>query len=247
MAVRVSQWVWDYSMAEGNDRLVLLKIADNCNDEGMNAFPSVRHISAKCKLSTRTVQRSIKSLEEIGELYIEKRGGTSNTYIVVMGRPLSELGKVYTKVESQARRETEKMRASEDADVESVEPETTPSMDIVVAEAEKPVRQRAQDPIWEVTMSACGIDTGGINDAARGRYNKAVKLLKDSNATADEIIIRAMRYRKKFKGAALTPTALASHWAELSDLSEATTMAGVIPDGWSAIQLARQQREAING
>lgn len=68
MSIRVIQWVWDHSQSVGNDRLVLLAIADCANERGENAYPAILTLAKKCNISERTVQRSIKQLKAIGEL-----------------------------------------------------------------------------------------------------------------------------------------------------------------------------------
>ncbi len=82
--------VWRNSKATGNDRLVLLAIADEANDKGNNAFPSVRRLASKANCSKNTVTDSIKRLEALRELVAhrpEKQGrGRFNTYEVVMER-----------------------------------------------------------------------------------------------------------------------------------------------------------------
>lgn len=79
-------WVWESSRAEGMDRLVLLAIADNANDQGANAWPSVATIAGKAKVSERTVQRCVKSLQLLGELEVVIGGGRHNVniYTVLM-------------------------------------------------------------------------------------------------------------------------------------------------------------------
>lgn len=77
MSVRAISWVWENSSASGNDRLVLLAIADSAEHDGSNAWPSVRTIAKKCLLSERTVQRAIRSLVSAGELIVEEQEGGS--------------------------------------------------------------------------------------------------------------------------------------------------------------------------
>lgn len=62
--------VFDYSQASGNDRLVLLAIAENANDDAREAWPSIREIARKANIDQRTVQRSIRRLQELGELAV---------------------------------------------------------------------------------------------------------------------------------------------------------------------------------
>lgn len=79
-------WVWESSRAEGIDRLVLLAVADHASDDGRNAYPSVRRLAEKTKVSTRTVQRALASLVRLGELRVKANAGQggANVYTVVM-------------------------------------------------------------------------------------------------------------------------------------------------------------------
>lgn len=79
-------WVWEQSKAEGLDRLVLLAIADNANDQGGNAYPSVETLRVKAKVSERTVQRAVRRLVGLGELRVRPGAGQNgvNVYTVVM-------------------------------------------------------------------------------------------------------------------------------------------------------------------
>ena len=69
-------------------KLVLLKLADNANDEGI-AWPSFETIAAQCECSRRTVIRHIKKLEEDGVIAVQKRfkdnRSRSNVYRLVFG------------------------------------------------------------------------------------------------------------------------------------------------------------------
>jgi hypothetical protein len=104
------------------------------------------------------------------------------------------------------------------------------------------VKAEKVDEIWEATMLACGVDARTINSQERGRHNKAVKALKESGATPQQIIIRARQYKIKFKDAPLTPIALASHWSELDPSIAQVPSAEQVPQGWNAIKEARARR-----
>lgn len=90
MSVDVVAWVFRHSEATGNDRLVLLAIADEADDDGTNAFPSIDRIALKARVPKRTVMRCLTRLEEAAALVVrrpEVRGrGHFNTYVVVMGK-----------------------------------------------------------------------------------------------------------------------------------------------------------------
>lgn len=83
--------------------------------------------------------------------------------------------------------------------------------------ATKPRKPREPDLVWDAVMTACAVDVTAITDSARGAYNKAVWDLKRAGATPDEIARRAALYRIHYTDAALTPTALARHWAEVAE------------------------------
>jgi hypothetical protein len=73
-------WLWENSPASGTDLLVMLAIADNADDTGGNAWPSMRTLARKCRISERSVQRAIRSLQAAGLLMIEENAGRSGTH-----------------------------------------------------------------------------------------------------------------------------------------------------------------------
>lgn len=80
MSVKVMTWVWDHSRSTGMERLVLLAIADSADHDGTNSWPSVSTLAAKTMVSDRTVRRSIRALEALGELLVEvQAGGLAST------------------------------------------------------------------------------------------------------------------------------------------------------------------------
>jgi predicted transcriptional regulator len=80
MSIRVMTWLWENSPASGTDLLVMLAIADNADDSGGNAWPSMRTLARKCRISERSVQRAIRSLQAAGLLMIEESAGRSGTH-----------------------------------------------------------------------------------------------------------------------------------------------------------------------
>ena len=88
MSIRVQTWVWDHSQSSGNDLLVLLAIADEADDDGTNAFPSIDRLTRKARINRATTMRVIKRLEDMGELLVtrpERHGrGRYNVYAIPM-------------------------------------------------------------------------------------------------------------------------------------------------------------------
>ena len=80
MSVKIMQQVFERSASKGNDRLVLLALADEANDEGTNAWPSINTIAFKAGgIDERTARRCIRNLEELGELRVDlNAGGTAD-------------------------------------------------------------------------------------------------------------------------------------------------------------------------
>jgi Helix-turn-helix domain len=73
-----------------------MAIADSAEDDGTNAWPSVRHLAAKTMLSEATVHRCIRALEAKGLIAVERNAGgrrdtagnrRPNRYAVLMGGP----------------------------------------------------------------------------------------------------------------------------------------------------------------
>jgi hypothetical protein len=64
MSIAVMNWVWTQSPTSGNERLVLLALADACSrDDGSGCWPSAITIGRKAGISDRTVRRVIARLE----------------------------------------------------------------------------------------------------------------------------------------------------------------------------------------
>lgn len=78
MSVRVSSWVWDDTKAKGNDRLILLALADWANDNGWSWYPA-DELAAKTRMNRATVFRRLDVLEESGLVERFRRGRTLTT------------------------------------------------------------------------------------------------------------------------------------------------------------------------
>lgn len=76
-----------------------------------------------------------------------------------------------------------------------------------------------QGELWDTLMTVCGIDTDGISKSARGAYRKALSELRQMGASPDEVMERAVAYRRRWPEASLTPSALVRHWGECSTSS----------------------------
>jgi len=72
MSIAAIAWALRVKTGSPSAKLVLIKLADNANDEG-RCWPSVRHIVDHTELSERAVREHIKTLVSGGLVTIEKR------------------------------------------------------------------------------------------------------------------------------------------------------------------------------
>src|SRR5687768_14444034 len=89
MSIRVMSDVWDHSRHEGPKLLMLLAIADCCNDQ-RQAWPSLRRLSELTRVTERRVRQILRELEESGELItslgagMETAKGATNCYEIAV-------------------------------------------------------------------------------------------------------------------------------------------------------------------
>lgn len=79
-----------------------------------------------------------------------------------------------------------------------------------------PTAQKS-DTLRDALIQVCQIDTASLTTSSRGAANKAHAELRQVGATSEQVYQVAKAYRLRFPTAALTPMALAKHWAQLID------------------------------
>ena len=77
-------------------------------------------------------------------------------------------------------------------------------------------KSRRTDPIWDSLLDELGGNADGMTRSERGRWNRAVKELREAGATPSEIVRRSKVFRSRYPTATLTPTALSAHWGGLA-------------------------------
>lgn len=77
-------WVLNESEATLGSRLVLLSIANHADAKGMNSWPAIPTIAQEARVSERQAQRCIKTLEDLGELKVERGGGYAGSHRFVL-------------------------------------------------------------------------------------------------------------------------------------------------------------------
>ncbi|AQM21468.1 helix-turn-helix domain-containing protein [Vibrio anguillarum] len=72
MSIKIMSAVWDVSAFKGNQKLILLCLADFASDEGY-AWPSIGTVARKCGVSKTTLKSQIKTLIDLGVLKVKHR------------------------------------------------------------------------------------------------------------------------------------------------------------------------------
>ncbi len=251
MAIECMVWVLEQSEnLTTNEKFVLLGIANHSRPDGKNSFPSMDTLGRYTLLSRSTVKRCVASLEEKGFIKKQSGGGRkSNIYTICLDRDYGEIVELKLVEDHSDQGHSEPPEGSEET------PQQGQVLDLHQGQAldQEPLYNRntteikpsgkKKDEIWDAIMDACGVNAQTLNSNERGRYNKAVKLLKESGANADEIYMRVRVYRRKFSGAAVTPIAVANHWSELDPATVAIEEVTNTPKGWDAIRQAREERD----
>ena len=86
MSITLMTAVWRIESLSSTQKLVLLSLADNANDQG-ECYPSIPQISRRTCLSDRSVRSTIRSLEAAGFIRSAARSGTSTVYFLDLSTP----------------------------------------------------------------------------------------------------------------------------------------------------------------
>jgi hypothetical protein len=88
MSIKIMTAVWDREDLSSTQKLVLLALADWANDEGL-CWPSINRLAIKASLTSRAVQKTIRSLEDAGFIRREEVLGKGNRYWI--STPLNDV------------------------------------------------------------------------------------------------------------------------------------------------------------
>jgi len=81
MSIKLMSVVWELDLPPG-EKLVLLALADQASDAGVQCWPSVATIAKRSGQGERTVRRALADLEKQGHLTRNHRDGNSTQYHV---------------------------------------------------------------------------------------------------------------------------------------------------------------------
>lgn len=90
MSAKYTFAVYETIVGSATQKLILLKLADNANDDGI-AWPGMDYLSKHCELSKSAILRNLKALEEKGFIRVKRRKSSdgktnlSNVYQLTIG------------------------------------------------------------------------------------------------------------------------------------------------------------------
>lgn len=252
MSVRLMADVFEHSEARGGDRLVLLVIADEADDDGRGAYPGYARLAHKARLAKSTVRDAVDRLEALGELRVIRpasRGRGHVTHFEVTVGP----DKRADPAPSVADKRADPAPLDPDKRAEKGEKgrERADKVPLTCTDAQYP-RPNTQDPIHTYG------DPGSFEAfwaayprrSAKGAARKAwPKALRAAGGDPSVIVAGAERFARD-PNRVDTFTPHASTWLNAERWSDPPlpAKAGVdarAPRGWSGIAEARAMRGAL--
>lgn len=114
MSIKIMSAVWENGPDDRSELLVMLALADFCNDEG-ECWPSMRSIAAKARMTERGAQKTIGRLVDAGRVSVATGGGRGgcNRYQICTRNPERNSVNVETNPEQETPNDVHRPRTDE--------------------------------------------------------------------------------------------------------------------------------------
>jgi len=244
----VPEWLLD---AEVDDRAIrLYAILRRYADREGRAHPGRRRLAERLRCSESTLDRTIRQLVAAGAVVVRPRydeagDRTSNDYLLADRPPAPVTTGGVTDDASGGVVDAASGGVTDDEAGERIATRNESHFERKSAPPSpatpSPVNGRARDLVWEAMLDACAIDPASITPAARKAYNRARQELRAAGAEPADVHLRARNYRHRFRDVALTPTALARHWAECATVGPARLGRGTTSTALTMLERMRQE------
>jgi len=206
------------------------------SDRSGQAFPSRARLAVLLRCSRDTVDRTLQQLKEGGAVTWERRTDeagdpTSNLYLLRVTPPAGDAPGVAASMPPPSR-----VHAATGSRVDAA---GGGRADAALNESQgngKPLELSRRDVLWESVEQV--MERKPETRSERGRWNAAVKELRDAGATPEQVYQRAAEYRRRWPRVEFSPNALSAHWGSL-----ATRPAGTVGRGLAAIDAIRHELE----
>ena len=202
----VPEWLI-YSEVSAQAVRVYCVLARHADKDTTKSFPSHNRIAKLIGVSNSTVRNALKELTDLGAVVVEHRYDKetghqrSNNYYLI-NSPLEYLQYFNMGVA------TEKHHPRQDInDITKVN----------VTKVNNDEQKQLRKNLKRVLNDILGNPT---NDNEHKKRGQAIKLLIQSDATVEQLIVRAEVYKKHWKDVQITDTAIANNWSNLGRLVE---------------------------
>jgi len=213
-------------------------------DRNWQAWPSIPTIAEIAGVHPRSAQKAINRFVEVGLLTKECGIGRSNTNVYTLHQKVASCPPLFTDTkggdmdatlsgEKRRRSDPEKvaLEGAKGGDLDATRSDEHLNTHTVSAADPSGVKKctgRKRDPIWDAVMEATKFVPKG---SGQSRAAKAVKDLKDRDATVAQIHCHADVYRSQaWRDAVLTPWTLERAWDELSSAAAKQGDSGLIDE-----------------
>jgi len=203
VSARALNWAWGQKPKTTSQKLVLAALADRADEDGY-CFPSNQWLADKCApMPKDTVRRVMCELSDQG--LVEKvqrrrrQDGSWSTW---------ELHLPVTSAHPCAVDQRAPVNAPARTHARSRRTEDRTEREVANATSRQP------DVLWDRLVQIIGEEPKTKSE--RGRWNHALKEMRDAQATPDQLTQVALSYRKTWPEMTLTPTALVANWTVLT-------------------------------
>lgn len=214
MSAIASFWAQKQRIKDPVAKLLLLKLADQANDDGV-CWPSKRTLAEYLGCHPSLIPRKVRFLENSGLLSRVARqrpnqSSTSNVYQL----HLSHVEGIFLPNIEGIRTDTgEGIRTDTPGELRSPEP-IQKEGDEQVAAVRIKFKKQERDALWDSLVEVTSITPVTLGE--KSRFGKSVNEILGVGGTPAEVKSRAKIYNKKYGTAPLTDRALANRWGELS-------------------------------
>lgn len=151
MSITLMSRVWETALPS-TQKMVLLALADNANDQGRSCYPSVKLLSEKCTITPRAVQKNISILEAAGLIIRKIRVNVVSEYALNV-KLIAEMAATEESRRDKDRAETEWRIANSRKNFST---EIVDNSAVACGEQYSPHRENNPEPGCNPRNDACG-------------------------------------------------------------------------------------------
>lgn len=223
------------------EKMVLNVLADHADENGEGAWPSVERIALLAgRISERQVQRCLRRLQDMG--FISVAAEATRHRPTEYRLHLDVIRETWVTESRPSNPGVTDGRSRGDREspepINEPIPQESPKGDsfVQVMPQRKP---RKRDVLWDALVEIMGHSPSTKGE--RGKWNKALKDMREVGATPEDLMRRAVVYRKRWPGIDITPMALVNNWDLL-----ATPQVGTVATRLAELRAAQNETPALD-